>query len=142
MKPLDQQLADLSVRAKRAQEAIADARDETRERISARREEFRTAAVAAASKVDEDLRAAGVAIGNQWANVREKIVADIDHLRSNLAERQVERNVDRLADRADRKETDANVAIDFALASIENAKLAVLDAVIARRDAREAGNSA
>src|SRR5262245_32860292 len=138
MKPIDQHLADLSVRAKKAEADISAAKQETRERIVARREQFRTDAVDAASQVDQDLRAAGVALGEQWANVRDKVVDDISRLKSNIAERQVERSIDRLADRADRKETDANVAIDFALASIANAKLAVIDAVLARRDAEEA----
>jgi hypothetical protein len=46
--------------------------------------------------------------------------------------------VHRLADRAVRKESEACVAIDFALASIEDAKLAVLDAVIADLEAHDA----
>ena len=138
MKPLDQQLSDLSVRAKKAEDAIAEARRETRDRVAARREEFRAAAAAAADRVDQDLKSAGATLEQQWNALREKVTSDINRLRTNIAERQVERNVHRLADRASRKENEACVAIDFALASIEDAKLAVLDAVIAKREADDA----
>jgi hypothetical protein len=136
--PLDQQLAALSVRAKNAEDAINSARKEARDRVVVRREEFRVAAAAAADRVDQDLQSAGNAIEGDWNALRGKVTADIARLKSNVAERQVERNVTRLADRAARRESEACVAIDFALASIENAKLAVLDAVIADREAADA----
>jgi hypothetical protein len=127
-KPLDQQLADLSVRAKKAEDAINSARKETRDRVVARREEFRAAAADAADRVDKDLRSAGASMEGDWTALRGKVAADIDRLKSKVADRQVELNASRLADRASRKESEACVAIDFAVASIENAKLAVLDA--------------
>ncbi len=108
MKPLDELLADLSLRARKAEEAISAARKETSDGVTLRREAFRAAAAAAADRVDRDLRSAGTKLEGDWA---------------------------RLADRASRKESEACVAIDFAVASIENAKLAVLDAVIADREA-------
>jgi hypothetical protein len=137
-KPLDQQLSDLSVRAKRAEDAISSARKETSERVSARREEFRAAAAAAADQVDKDLRSAGTVLEGDWTALRGKVAADITRFKSKVAEKQVEINAIRLADRAARRESEACVAIDFALASIENAKLAVLDAVIADREASAA----
>lgn len=137
-KPLDQQLADLSVRAKKAEDAINSARNDTRDRVVARREEFRAAAADAAERVDKDLRSAGASMEGDWTALRGKVAADIDRLKSKVADRQVELNATRLADRASRKESEACVAIDFALASIENAKLAVLDAVIADREAASA----
>jgi hypothetical protein len=138
MKPLSEQLSDLSVRAKKAEEAIAATRSETRDRIVARRDEFRASAAAAADRVDQDLKGAGATLEEQWKALKDKVAADLNRLKTNISERQVERSVHRLADRATRKENEACVAIDFALASIEDAKLAVLDAVIAKREADDA----
>ncbi len=131
MKPLDQQLSDLAVSAKKAEDAFAAARKETHDRVVARREQTRAAAAAAADRVDKDLKSAKATIATQWHALQDKISADIARLRTNVLERQVERDVTRAADRAARKEAEACVAIDVAMASIEDAKLAVLDAVIA-----------
>ena len=142
MKPLHEQLADLSVRAKKAEDAFTAAKNETRDRILARREETRAAAVAAVNRVNHDLEAAGSTLEEQWNVLRNKVVADINRLKTNITERQVERNVHRLADRAARKESEAGVAIDFALASIEDAKLAVLDAMIANLEVHDETSNA
>ena len=136
-KPLHEHLADLSEKAKRAEDAIGEARRETREKVAERREEARLAAAAAADRVSEDLRTVGDAIAGQFNALRTKISADIDRLTSEREQRQHERSVDRAEFRAARKEEEASVAIDFALASIEDAKLAVLDAVMADIEADE-----
>ena len=142
MRPLDEQLADLSVRAKQAQDAFEAARRETHDRVVARREEARAAAVAAADRVEKELQAAGASLESQWNALRQKVTADINRLKTTIADKQIERNVHRAADRAVRKENEARVAIDFALATIEDAQLAVLDAVIADREADEVRSSA
>jgi len=46
--------------------------------------------------------------------------------------------VERVVHNADRLESEAGIAIEFALASIEDAKRAVLDAVVARIEAADA----
>jgi hypothetical protein len=140
MKPLDQQLADLSLRAKKVQDEFDAARKETHDRVVARREQTREAAAQAADRVEKELQAAGASLETQWNALRQKVTSDIDRLKTRLADKQVERNVHRAADRATRKESEARVAIDFALATIEDAKLAVLDAVIADIEADEARN--
>jgi hypothetical protein len=142
MKPFDEQLADLSVRAKKLQDTFTAARKETHDRLVARREETRAAAVAAADRVEKDLQAAGASLEAQWSTLRQKVTSDINRLKTSVADKQVERNVHRAADRATRKENEAVVAIDFALATIEDARFAVLEAVIADREAEEARGSA
>jgi len=135
MKPLDQQLADLAVSAKKAEDAFAAARTETHDRVIARREQTRAAATAAADRVDKDLKSASTSISTQWHALQDKVSADLARLKSDFIERQVERNVHKAADLVARKEVEAAVAIDVALASIEDAKLAVLDAIIADAEA-------
>jgi hypothetical protein len=134
---LSQRLGDLSERAKKAESAIESASNEARERVAEKREEFRTQAVAAADRVRTELDGAGVTAEQAFTAVKAKVAADLVRLKANMAEKQVELNTARLADRASRKETEANVALDFAAASIEDAKLAVIDAVLAKRDAAE-----
>jgi hypothetical protein len=58
-KPLSEQLSDLSVSAKKAEDAVAAARKEAQEKVIARREQAHTAAAAAIQKVDRDIKSAG-----------------------------------------------------------------------------------
>ena len=57
-KPLSQQLADLSVRAKSAEDAWAAAQKEARDKIAARKAQARAAAKSAVDNVNERLKSA------------------------------------------------------------------------------------
>jgi hypothetical protein len=138
VKPLSEQLADMSASAKKAEDAMAAARKETHDKIEMRREQARAAASAAAAKVDADIKSVGAAVTGQWNALQTKVAADIDRLKAKQAQRQHERDVKRAKDRAERMEREAGIAVDYAIASIEDAKLAVLDAVIANVEAQEA----
>ena len=138
MKPLDQQLADMAACAKDAEDAFAAARKETHDRVVARREQARATAAAFADQVDKDIQSVGDWMSGQWSALQAKVAADISRLKENYEQRQHDRSVDRIVHHADRLESEAGVAIDFALASIEDAKRAVLDAVAARIEAAEA----
>ena len=56
---LSEQLSDLSVRAKNAEDALVAAQKEAHDKVVARREQSRAAVNAAIEKVDQDLRSAG-----------------------------------------------------------------------------------
>ena len=58
VKPLSAQLADLSVRAKNAEDAVAAAQKEAHDKVVARREQAHEAATAAIQKVDRDINSA------------------------------------------------------------------------------------
>jgi len=77
-------------------------------------------------------------IGNNWSAVKAKFADDMNHLKVNVAHAKHEHDVKRAANRADRLEWEAEFAIDYAIASVEQAKLAVLDAVDGRLAAEEA----
>jgi hypothetical protein len=138
VKPLSEQLADMSASAKKAEDAIASAQKETHDKIERRREQARAAASAAAAKVDADIKSVGAAVTERWNALQTKVAADIDRLKAKQAQQQHERDVKRAKDRADRMEWEAAIAVEYAIASIEDAKLAVLDAVIANVEAQEA----
>jgi hypothetical protein len=123
-KRLSQQLADLSVRAKNAEDAVAAAENEAHEKIEARKEQARAAAAKATEKVNQEIKSVGDTAGRNWTAVRTKVA----RAKHDLDARHAESHAERL-------EWEAGVAIDYAIASVEQAKLAVLDAVSSRVDA-------
>lgn len=137
-KPLSQKLSEMSKRAKKAEDDIAAAQKEAHDKIEARRDQSRAAVQAAVTKVDQDIKSAGGTAANKWRAVQAKIAADMDALKENIAERHHERDVRRADDRASYLEWEASMAVDYALASIEQAELAVFDAIIGRVDAEKA----
>lgn len=137
VKRLSEQLADLSVHAKHAEDAAALAEKEAHDKIGARKEQARAAAKMAVEKVNQEIKSASESATRDWNAVKAKVAADLKALKANVAEAKHERDVERAQDRADFLEWDAGFAIDYAIASIEQARLAVLDAIDARRAAEE-----
>ena len=70
--------------------------------------------------------------------MKAKIADDISHLKASVAHAKHEHDVKRAKNRADRLEWEAEFAVDYAIAAVEQAKLAVLDAVDGRLAAEEA----
>jgi len=58
VKPLSAQLADLSVRAKSAEDAVAAAQKEAHDKVVARTGQAHAAATAALQKMDQDIKSA------------------------------------------------------------------------------------
>jgi hypothetical protein len=137
-KPLSEQLAELSVHAKHAEDAVAAAQKEAHEKIAARREHAHAAATAATEKVNQEVKSVKDAASRDWKALEAKITADIQALKAGLAQRKREREVGRAEHTAERLEWEAGFAIDYAVASIEQAELAVLDAIAGRVDAEQA----
>jgi hypothetical protein len=137
-KPLSQQLADLSVRAKHAEDAVAAAAKEAHGKIETRKEQARAAAAKATEKVDQEIKSAGDKAIRNWTAVRAKVAADIDHLKAGVARAKHDLDAKQAEHHAERLEWDAGVAIDYAIASVEQAKLAVLDALSSRAEAERA----
>jgi hypothetical protein len=136
--PLSQQLADLSVRAKNAEDAVAAASKEAHEKIEARKEEARAAAAKATEKVKQEIESARDTAVRNWTAVRAKVAADIGSLKAGVAQAKHEADARLSEGHADRLEWEARVAVDYAIASIEQARLAVLDAVSSRAQAEQA----
>lgn len=138
VKPLSEQLADLSARAKTAEDHVATAQQEAHENIMARREQTRAAVEQAITKVDQDIKSAGNNAADKWRSLQAKISSDMDALKTNIAERRHERDVARADNQAERLEWEAALAVDYAAASIEQAELAIYDAIIGRAEAQQA----
>jgi hypothetical protein len=137
-KRLSQQLADLSGRAKNAEDAVAAAEKEARGKIDARKEQARAAAARATEKVNQEIKSVRDTAVRNWTAIRTKIAADIDALKAGAARAKHDLDVEQTESHAERLEWEAGVAIDYAIAQVEQAKLAVLDAISSRVEAEKA----
>jgi predicted nucleic acid-binding Zn-ribbon protein len=136
-KPLSEQLSELSVHAKNAEDALAAAQKEARDKIVVRKEQARTAATAAVEKVNQEAKSIGDSATRNWGTVKAKIAADMTALKAKAADVKRKIDVKTAEDYADEMEWEAGFAIDYAIASVEQAKLAVLDALDSRVQAEQ-----
>jgi hypothetical protein len=137
-KPLSEQLAELSVHAKNAEDAVAAAQKEAYDKITARRDQARAAATEAIEKLDKNIKSAGDSATKNWSALKAKVTADMDAFKAGVAQRKHKLDVKLAEEQADSLEWEADCAIDYAIGSIEQAKYAVLDAIVGRAEAEEA----
>jgi hypothetical protein len=137
-KPLSEQLADLSVRAKNVEDTVAAAQKEAHDKIAARKEQARNAAKVAIEKVNQEANSAHDSAAKNWNAVKAKIAADMSALKAKAANVKHKIDLKTAEDDADEMEWEAGFAIDYAIASVEQAKLAVLDALDSRVQAEQA----
>ena len=137
-KPLSEQLADLSAHAKKAEDAAAAARKETHDKIMSRWEQARADATAATEKVSRQIQSVDDSVAKDWNARKAKVAADIDALKAKVVRKKHELDARLAESEADDLEWDASLAIDYAIAAVDQARLAVLDAVAGRIQAIEA----
>jgi len=137
-KRLSEQLSDLSARAKNIENAVMAAQKEGQDKVVARTAEARASATAAVDKVKQAVKAANEAGSTKWGAMEAKLGADLDALKMRVSEKKHAMDA-KIAEReAEHAERDASFAIDYAIASIEQGKLAVFDAISGRLDAEAA----
>jgi hypothetical protein len=132
---LSEQLADLSLRAKHAEDVFAAAQKEAHDQIAVRKQKARTAAATAVEKVNEEIKFAKADAARDWSSVKAKITTDLTNLKAKAATAKHKLDVKTAQNYADAKEWEAGFAVDYAIASIEQATVAVLDAIDSRVDA-------
>jgi hypothetical protein len=135
VKPLSQQLADLSARAKKAEDDEAAARKEERAKIQARVDKLQADTKARAAKVDAAIVAAKDTAMGRWMALQKQVMMENDRIKADIDAKKAERDTTRAVHKADRAEDNAAEAISFAYVAIDYAESAVLDAVMARADA-------
>jgi len=138
VKPLSEQLAELSVRAKGVEDAFAAAEKEAHDKIAVRKTEAIAAAKSAVDKVNSQVQSANAAAAAELNTLQAKIAADMNDFAAYVARAKHGLDAQRAENRAEMLEDDAAFAIDYAIAAVEQARLAVLDAVDARRSAEQA----
>ena len=137
-KRLSEQLADLSAHAKSAEDALDVAQKSAHDKVVALQKDAHAAATKAVEKVNQEVKSAGDKATRNWDAMKAKISDDVSHLKAKVAHAKHERDVKLASERADTLEWEAGVAIDYAISSVEQAKLAVLDAIDGRLAAKEA----
>lgn len=136
-KKLSEQLADLSVRAKTAEDSITAAQLEAHDKIEARKQQARATATTAMEKINQEIKSAEDKTSGKWSAARAKIDADLNMLKTKVTEAKHDRDVKHAQRHADELEWEAGFAIDYAVASIEQAKLASLAAIQGRMQANK-----
>ena len=142
MKPLSEQLADLSVRVKNTEDAVAAAQKEAHDKVVARVAQAQAAAEQAVQKVNQDIKSASDTASSKWNGLKAKIAADMDDLKSKVAQRKHDLDVKSAANHSKLLDEYASLAIDYANASIEQAKVAVLDAIVGHIEAEKTKRTA
>ena len=141
-KSLSEQLSDLSVHAKNVEDAFAAAQKEGHDKVVARTEAAHAAATAAVENAKRSIKSAGDLGAKKWEAAKAKVAADVDNLKARVASKQRSIDATIAENVAEDAEDNAHWAIDYAIASVEQAKLAVFDAISARLDANEAARVA
>jgi len=137
-KRLSEQLADLSVRAKSVEDAFAAAQQEAHEKLEARKDQARAAARNAMERVDQEIQAVAGSVAKDLSAVKAKVSADMNALKADVQRAKHKLDIKVAEKRAEELEWEAGFAIDYAIASVEQAKLAVLDAIDSRLAAEQA----
>jgi hypothetical protein len=135
MKPLSEQLADLSARAKKAEDDEAKARKEARTAIQARVDKLQADAATRTAKMGAAVASTKDAAVGQWTTMRQQIKAENDRIRANIDAKKTAHDKASAEKKADRAADNAAAAIAFAYDAIDIAEAAVLDATMTRVDA-------
>jgi hypothetical protein len=135
VKPLSQQLSELSVRAKKAEDDFAAAQGKASAQLQQTEAEIKAAAQQRKANMDRAVTAGHDTVVSTWDGLTTKMQSDIDGLRTKIDVKKYEHNKEKAAEAATDAEVNATRAINFALDSIDYAEVAVLDAVYAREAA-------
>ena len=138
VKPLSEQLAQLSVEAKKAEDDFAATKKQTHDKMVAQREQLRAAATQSVEKLKQDMKSARSAVSSGFSAFQAKVSADSETLKANVKHWKKDLDAKRAENWADELEWEASMAIDYAISAVEQAKLAAIDAAIARQEAVEA----
>ena len=135
-------LDDLQQRAANAksaaQAAVSESRDQLRQRIDQANVEVDLAAKDAREQVGE----AAASARSKWAQMKADANAKRAELQAKMDKRADQLDAKLATSQAEGAEADAADAIDFAAWTVDNARLAVLDAIDARVYADELANAA
>jgi hypothetical protein len=134
-KPVSEQLSDLSVRAKQAEDSVAAAKTQAAGMAQKRQDEIKAAAAQRKASVSKQVSDAQDSVASAWSGMTTRVQSDVDGIRARIDFRNYQHDREKAGKAADEAEENAARAIDFALDSIDYAETAVLDAVLARETA-------
>jgi hypothetical protein len=140
--PASSQLSKLSVRAKEAEQKATAARSKAKSDLAQDVQNARQSTEAEADRLQTAVEADSSRISSGWSEVQgtwhehvARIRGDADAKRAKLDRTRAERA-------AENAEADAQIAIDYAYAAIQEAEYSTLDAILARMEADELSTKA
>jgi len=135
---LSEKLADLSRRAKAAEDAFDAARMENKQKLDARIDQARTSVEQLKQRIQTEAGSATEQTKAQWQELQTRLAKRVDKMKADFDSRKQQFASDRAIVRADFAEDEATAAIADASGAIEYARYAVLSAAAARLDADSA----
>ena len=138
MTPLASNIAELQDLAKRIEEDADAVRAGAREKLDARREDIRTHLTERMERLDSNLQKAAEKGGEDFLSFRDKVKSDRQRLKDKLSERKEAYGAFFADSSQEVRQLGAAIAIDYAIATVQQARLAVLDAISDRAEARTA----
>jgi hypothetical protein len=134
---LSDQLAKLATRAKQAETRAAAAQKKARTDLETDVSAARASASAQAEKLRESADAGEGKVSDWWSGVQKAWSDHVDAVRADIDERKDKHDRAEARRAADDAEADAQYAIDYAYAAVEEAEYAVLNAELARMESDE-----
>jgi hypothetical protein len=135
METLSQHLSELSAQAKKAEDRVARAQSETKDRLEEQRAEVHREAEAALDRVSEGLARASEGTKMHVTQLKSKVDADLERIREDASARKTKFEAWQASNFANDKAADAQAAIGYAVAAVKMAEVASLDAIEARGSA-------
>jgi len=139
---ISEQVDALQQRVAELKSSADQARQETNEQVKARISQAKVDIAARESAVKEKTEQAADQTQNQWKKLQADNAAKMKDLHDRIGRQREERDVKKAQKEADNAEEDAADALDYAAWAVDQAQLAVLDAIDARTwaDARAAAS--
>jgi hypothetical protein len=136
------QLDDLQQRAAKAKQAAQAAATESRDQLRQRIDQAKVEVDLAAKDTRQQVGEAAASARGTWAQMKADTAAKLDDFEAKMDRRADQLDANVAARQADGAEADAADVIDFAAWTVDNARLAVLDAIDARVYADELATTA
>lgn len=139
---LTDDLSKLAVRTKEAENRASAARQEAKADLERDLGLAGPAARAQADELRQTAEAGKDRISSRWTDLQRAWNDHVDKLGEDIAARKEEHDVHLAQVKADNAEGDAEFALSFAYSAVVEAEYAVLDAILARKDADDLSGQA
>ena len=134
---VSEQLTKLAARAKEAEDNVAAAQAQNKAALEQDLETARASAQAQAKKLRESADAGEESVSHWWNEVQMNWNEHVATVQANIEGKKAEVDHTKAQHHADHAEVDAGFAIEYADAAIAEAEYAVLNALVARKQAAE-----
>ena len=128
-------LTALAQKAKEAEDSAAAARAKNRAALEARRDAIETCMDESEAKLEAEAQHAKSKMGQMNSTLHSHLAEKRAAVKADLDAQKASRDAKRATRRADNAESDAVLAVGFALDAIETVEYEVIDAVLARAEA-------